>query len=267
MARPIWKGSISFGLVNIPVSLFSAEKPSEGLHFHLLDKKTHSRIHNQRVNEQGQEVAWDEIDHAYEFQKGKYVIVNPKMLEKAAATNYETIQIEKFVPFTQIDPIYFSKPYYLIPNESGSKGYMLLQDILTRTKKAAIAYVVIKTREHLAAIIPQGEFLTLIILRFAKELHSLQEFAKEAPLKKHTGKLKPKEITLAEQLVTSMSGKWQPEKYKDNSKELLKKLINADIKKGKSVSERAKPKPKTDKKVVDFAELLAKSVKTKRKKS
>ncbi|HSX19919.1 MAG TPA: Ku protein [Gammaproteobacteria bacterium] len=264
MARAIWKGSISFGLVNIPVQLFSAEKPSEQLHFHLLDKKTHTRIHNQRVNEMGQEVPWDEIDHAYEFQKGKYVIVNQKMLEKAAAANYETVEIAKFVPFAQIDPVYLAKPYYLIPTESGLKGYTLLHDILKRTKSAGIATVVIKTREHIAAIIPQDDYLTLIILRYAKELHALKEFAALTPKTKSKLKITPKEIALAEQLVSSMSGKWQPEKYLDNSNELLRKLINADIKKGKAISKKAKTVAKSEK-VLDFAELLKKSVAAKEK--
>lgn len=268
MARPIWKGSITFGLVNIPVFLYTAEKPGAQLHFHLLDKKTHTRIHNQRVNAMGQEVSWDDIDHAYEFQKGKYVIVDQKMLEKTAAANYETVEIEKFVPFAEIDPIYFAKPYFLIPGETGIKGYMLLHDILLRTKKAGIATVVIKTREHLAAIIPQQDFLTLIILRYAKEVHSLAEFAAQSPLKKSKLKIKAQETELAEKLVSSMSGKWQPEKYHDNSKELLLKLINVDIKKGKSVSKKVKPTAHSEK-VLDFAELLKKSVaaKAKRKKS
>lgn len=141
---------------------------------------------------------------------------------------------------------------------------MLLHDILKRTKKAGIANVVIKTREHMAAIIAQDEFLTLILLRYANELHTLQEFDDQSALRKAKVKIKPQEVALAEQLVTNMSGKWQPEKYVDNNKELLKKLINADIKKGKSVSKKNKAAPKSEK-VVDFAELLKKSVANKAK--
>jgi DNA end-binding protein Ku len=272
MARPIWKGNISFGLVNIPVNLFTAEKPSEQIHLHLLDKKTHSRIHNQRVNEQGKEVAWDDIEHAYEFEKGKYVIVDQKMLEKTAANNYETVEISEFVPLAQIDPIYFEKPYFLLPGEAGVKGYILLHDILLRTKKVGIANVVIKTREHMAAILPQGDFLTMIILRYAKDLHTLDEFSELNPLSKTKIKIQPRELALAEQLVQSMSSKWTPKQYHDNNKELLLKLIKSDIKRGKSIVDKAKVAKATQaakkathksEKVLDFMQLLKESVATK----
>lgn len=259
MARAIWKGNITFGLVNIPVQLFSAEKPSSQIHLHLLDRKTHTRIHNLRVNEMGKEVPWDEIDHAYEFSKGKYVIVNQKMLEKTAAENYETIEIDRFVPAADIDPIFFAKPYYLIPSEAGLKGYTLLHDIIAKGNKAGIASVVIRTREHIAAIIPHNNYLVLILLRYAKELHKVTDVAASKPSKNPKLKITAKETTLATQLVNSMSGAWQPERYLDNNKELLRKLINADIKKGKTISKKAQPAPKSEK-IVDFAQLLQQSV-------
>ncbi len=274
MARPIWHGNISFGLVNIPVNLFSAAKPSEQISFHLLDKKTHSRIHNMRVNDRGKEVPWEDIERAYEFEKGKYVIVDQKMLEQTAANNYETVEIAEFVPLAQIDPIYFEKPYYLLPGESWLKGYVLLHDILQRTKKVGIANVVIKTRQHVAVILPQQEYLTMILLRYAKELRNLNDFDTENKLQKTKVKITAKEMQLAEQLVESMTSKWNPKDYRDNNKELLIKLINKDIKRGKSIIDKQKvTKAKKDvmraahksETVVDIMELLKKSVAKKEK--
>lgn len=274
MVRPIWKGNISFGLVNIPVNLFSADKPSEQIHLHLLDRKTHSRIHNQRVNERGNPVEWEDIEHAYEFEKGKYVVVDQKMLEKTAANNYETVEISEFVPLSQINPIFFEKPYFLLPGESGAKGYILLHDILKRTKKVGIATVVIKTREHLAAILPQQDFLIMIILRYAKDLHDLKDFADHNPLQNAKIKISAREMTLAEQLVESMSGKWEPKEFRDNNKELLLKLIKSNIKAGKSIVAKSKTSKKVSgkadhksEKVLDFMELLKKSVADKEKKA
>lgn len=272
MARPIWRGNITFGLVSIPVNLYTAEKVSEQMHLHLLDKKTHSRIHNQRVNERGTEVAWENIEHAYEFEKGKYVVVDPKSLEKTAATNYETIEISEFVPFAQINPIYFAKPYYLLPSDTGQKGYVLLHDILKRTKKVGIATVVIKTRQHLAALLPQGEYITMIILRYAKDVHAVEDFVGVDKLSKIT--TTAKEMQLAEQLVESMSSKWEPKQYHDDNKELLLKLIKSNIKRSKNIvtSKTTKTsrsvktnKVSSDEKIVDFMSLLKESVAKKEK--
>ena len=271
MARPIWKGSISFGLVNIPVHLFTAEKPSERVHFHLMDKKTHTRIHNQRVNEKGMPVDWENIQKVYEFEKGKYTVIDQKMLEKAAAKTYETVEIIKFVPIDQIHPFLFVTPYYLLPGETGLKGYTLLHDILHRTKKAGIANVVIKTRQHLAIILPVADVLGLILLRYSNELHAIEDFSKYNPMPKNKIKISARELELAEQLVNNMSGKWQPEKFHDQSKDLLLKLIKSNIKLGKTITDKSK---KTHKEaaniqksgqVYDFMELLKKSVNDKAK--
>jgi len=264
----IWKGTISFGLVNIPVYLYSAEKPSAEMHLHLLDKKTHGRIHNQRVNENGKEVSWEDIEHAYEFEKGKYVVVDQKMLERTAAENYETVEIEEFVPFAQINPIYFAKPYYLMPGESGFKGYVLLHDILQRAKMVGIAKVVIKTREHIAAILPQQDYLSMIILRYAKEMHDIKDYVAQNPLPATKIKIQARELELAQQLVKNMTNKWDPKKFHDNNKELLLTLINSDIKKGKVVGKAKVSKGKktsatagsASDKVLDFSDLLKKSV-------
>ena len=269
MSRPIWRGSISFGLVNIPVQLYSAEKKSETIHFHLLDKKNHTRIQNQRINKAtGKIVNWNDIEKAYEFEKGKYVAVDQNKLEKMAAKNYETIEIMDFVLSSQVDPIFFEKPYYLIPNESGFKGYILLQEILKETGKIGIAKIVIKTREHLAAIISIHNFLALITLRYAKELKDIKEFSESfANLKKI--KITQKEKDLAEKLVNSMTAKWDANKYPDQGKELLMKLIKDSIKKGHLLTDESKTlmpskhdkyKGVSSEKVVDFMALLKKSL-------
>lgn len=227
-----------------------------------------------RVNEQGKEVTWDNIERAYEFEKGKYVIVDPKMLEETAADNYETVEISEFVPLAQIDPIYFEKPYYLLPGDAGMKGYVLLHDILQRTKKVGIANVVIKTREHVAVILPQQEYLTMIILRYANELRALKDFATENPIKAAKIKITAKEMQLAEQLVASMTGKWDPKEHRDNNKELLLKLIKSDIKRGKTIVDKTlkkdkhtTSKPHKSENVLDFMELLKDSVAKKSKHS
>jgi DNA end-binding protein Ku len=276
MLRPIWKGSISFGLVNIPVRLFSAKKPSEQIHFHLMDKKTHTRVHYKRVNEKGTEVAWEDIEKAYEFEKGKYVVINTKMLEKAAAENYETVAITNFVDFDQIDPFLFETPYYLLPDENGIKGYTLLQDILTRTKKVGIAEVVIRTKQHIAVIIPIQKSLGMILLSYPQEIRNIEEFDEENLLNSTKFKVSAKELALAEQLVKNMTGKWQPKKLHDETKEILHKLIKQQIKAGKTITEKAKKSSKKhvepfdksgDKsgKVYDFMDLLKKSVAEKEK--
>lgn len=264
MAHAIWKGNISFGLVNIPVKLYSAEKPNESLNIHLLDKKTHTRIHNIRVNDLGDEVAWDNIDHAYEISKGKYVVVDPKLLAKNAENNFENIAIDKFVPQQQIDPIFFSKPYFLLPTTSATKGYILLRDTLIKLKKVAISSVIIRTKQYIAAVIPHQGILVLILLRYAAQLHSVNDYSTKDALKV---KSKPthKEIELAEQLIHSMSGDWKPDEYIDQNKKLLRKLIKAQKEKGKIIS-KTKPVTKKETKILDFATLLKQSVKTKQKK-
>jgi DNA end-binding protein Ku len=147
MARPVWTGNISFGLLNVPVQLFSGER-SVDLHFRMLDSRNKTPIRYERVNsETGEEVAWKDIVKAFEYAKGSYVVIDEEEIRKAAPESTETVEIESFVDGESIDPRYFEKPYYLVPGKKADKGYVLLREILKRTGKLGIARVVIRTRQ------------------------------------------------------------------------------------------------------------------------
>lgn len=269
MARPIWKGSISFGLVNIPVTLYSGQRQPEELQFHLLDSRNHGRIRYERINEiTGKNVPWDKVVKAYAFEKDHYIIVDDKELKKTVAENTRTVQIENFVEKSSIESVYYDKPYYLVPEKVGEKGYVLLREILEDTKTVGIVHVVIKTRQHIAALLPYQDLLLLNILRFSNEIQNPEIF--EIPktnLKAY--QLSDSEINMAERLVKSMTVKWEPKKYHDDTRELLAKWVHTKVSK-KTKSKKSdlsynKNKPKA--KVIDFMDLLKKSLHEKDKKN
>ena len=170
LGRPIWKGTINFGLVNIPVALYSAEADNS-IDFDLLDKRDFSRVRYRRVNEKtGREVPWDEIVKGYEYKKGEYVALTDDDFLKANVEATQSIDILDFVDAADISPIYFDKPYYLVPLKNGQRAYALLREVLKRTGKVGIARVVIRTRQHLAALLADGPVLILNLLRFSHEL-------------------------------------------------------------------------------------------------
>jgi len=182
MSRPIWTGSISFGLVNIPVMLYSAEQ-SERSHFHLLDKKNKSRIHYERINDKsGKPVAWQDVVRAFEYEKDNYVLIDEKELENSEP-NFKSIDLKEFVEKTSIEFPYLDKPYYLTPNKQGEKGYALLLETLEKTQKVGIASLVIKTKQHIAALVSFKNILLLNILRFEDELKKPEEFYTHAEKK------------------------------------------------------------------------------------
>lgn len=265
MSHAIWKGHISFGLVNIPVVLYSAEKPND-LHFKLLDSKNLAKIHYQRVNEDtGKEVAWDNIVKGYEYDDGQYVVLTNEDFDEVASKNLKLIEIEDFIPKDAISFVFFETPYYLLPDKRGEKGYVLLREILSKTKKVGIARVMIRSRQYLAAIIPYGDAVVLNIIRYAHELKKPKEF--ELPDKDIASyKISKKEMEIAQQLVESMTTSWKPEHYKDEYHDALLKLIDTRVASGKQISHK-KSKKVTVKQtnVVDFMELLKKSVQQKKK--
>lgn len=258
MARAIWKGSISFGLVNIPVGLFSAETRDE-IHFKMLDKKTMSPIHYKRVAEETtKEVAWEETVRGYEFSPGKYVVMSDEDLKRAAPEATQTIDIVDFVDLEEISPLYFDKPYYLGPDKKGAKAYALLRETLRRTGKVGIAKVVIRTRQYLAAVVARGDVLTLELLRYAHELRDASDL--DLP----TGKegVSDREIDMAERLVEGMVSAWEPEKYKDDYRQALMKTIEERGEAGQlEASPEPAPKPERARSnVVDLMALLKQSV-------
>ena len=260
MPRSIWKGSITFGLVNIPVGLYSAEKREETVSFHMLDKRNMARIRYKRVNEEtGREVPWEETVRGYEFESGKYVVLSDEEMERAAPEKTQTVDILDFVDAEEISPLFFDKPYYLGPEKKGAKSYALLRETLRRTKKVGIAKVVIRTKQYLSAVLVEGDAIVLNILRFAHELRDLDEL----DLPKGKEGVSERELDMAERLVEGMVSDWEPEKYRDDYYKDLKKLINERVEAGQlEEAPELPPAPKQQRggNVVDLMALLKQSV-------
>jgi DNA end-binding protein Ku len=258
MARSIWKGSISFGLVNIPVGLYTAEKRDE-IHFNLLDKRNLSPVRYKRVNEKtGREVPWESIVRGYEYQDGRYVVLSDEDLKRANPEATQTVDIIDFVDLSEISPVYFDKPYYLAPQKNGAKSYALLRETLRRTGKAGIAKVVIRTRQYLAAVVPQDDVIVLNLLRFEDELRATDDL--ELPHGK--AGVTDKEIQMAERLVEGMVDEWEPERYRDDYRTDVMKMIEKRVESGETEEVEAAPVPRPDEggKVVDLMMLLKRSV-------
>lgn len=254
--RPIWKGSISFGLVNIPITLYPATRREE-LRFHFLRKSDHSPINNKRVAEaDGKEVAWDDIVRGYQYEKGKFIVLNDDDFSRVDVEATQTVDIQEFVEVEEINPMFFSKPYYMEPAKGGDKAYALLREVLSGTKRVGIAKVVIKTREHLAAVKAQGDALVLELMHFSGEIIDSGEL--HVPGEMKIGK---KEIDMAKQLVESMTGKWEPEKYKDDYKDALMGVIEEKVAAGgKEVAKPRKTKGTKATNVIDLVAVLQKSI-------
>lgn len=265
MPRAIWKGSISFGLVNIPVGLYSAENRSDEVSFHQLDKRDMAPIGYKRINKQtGKDVPWDEIVKGYEYEDGRFVVVTDEDFIKANVEATRTVEIVDFVDGKDIDPAFYEKPYYLGPtNKSANKGYALLRETLKRTGKVGIAKVVIRTREYIGAVIAHGPVLRLDLMRFAYELRDPAEVDVPPEDLKKLG-VSDKELQLAETLVEAMAGSWEPGKYTDTYRDDLLALIRKKAERGeiREVAEVKRPgeEEAAATGVVDIMSLLKKSV-------
>jgi DNA end-binding protein Ku len=263
MARPIWNGTISFGLLNVPVQLHSGER-SVDLHFRMLDSRDNTPVRYERVNsETGEEVPWKEIVKGFEYTKGSYVVIDEEDIRKAAPESTETVEIEAFCDRDEIDPMYFEKPYYLVPSKKAEKGYVLLREVLAKTNKVGIARVVIRTRQYLAALSPRGDALMLDLMRFPQEIVKADEF--ELPKgNSESYRVTPAELSMATQLIEAMTKKWSADDYQDEFRAKLRKIIDDQIarQKGKKVreqTEEAEPAEATTN-VVDFMALLKRSL-------
>jgi DNA end-binding protein Ku len=272
MPHAIWRGTISFGLVTIPVSLMPAEQPRE-LAFHLLDDRDQSPIHNVRTNEgTGKEVAWEHVVKGFEVSRGRYVVVSDDDLREANVEATQTIDVLAAVCADEIPPELLSAPYYLQPEKAGRKAYLLLREALTCAKRVALAKIVIRTRQHLAALIPHGDLLLLEILRYPYELRDVSELdlpGRDAAAVKSAGVTKA-ESDLAEQLVATISKPFDPgaAEYRDTYRDDLLALIE---RKAAGVAapapEAAAPAAKAGE-VVDIVALLKRSLdEAKRKKA
>jgi DNA end-binding protein Ku len=260
--RALWKGSINFGLVNIPVALYPAET-SKSLDLDMLDRRDFAPIKYQRINKRtGKEVPWDQIVKGYQYQKGEYVTLTDEELSSANVEATQSVDILDFVAAAEISPVYFEKPYYLEPLKNGRRAYMLLREVLVKSDKVAIARVVIRTREHLAAVIPQGNVLILNLLRFKHELRDSKGL--DIPEAGSKGRaISAGELQMAERLIEAMSGPWNPAKYRDEYREDVENLIEKKIKSGRprAVSDDGRaPARKAGGKVVDIMSLLQRSV-------
>jgi DNA end-binding protein Ku len=251
--RAIWKGNISFALVSIPISLFSATRRSE-LSFHYLHKKDMSTVSYKRFcDTENTEVPWEEITRGYEYEKDHYVEITDEDLDKADIELTKTIQIQEFVQETEIDPVYFDKPYYLEPQKGGERAYALMRDALAQSKKVGIAKVVLKSREHLAAVKSVGDMLTLQTMRFSHEI--VDAGSLNLPAKAEISK---KEMDLANTLIDSMSDKFDPNRYKDDYYDKVLGIIQMKV---AGVSpEVPAPKGPGPAKVVDLMEILKQSL-------
>lgn len=255
MARAIWKGSISFGLVNIPIALYPATRREE-LKFRLLRRTDLSLVNYKRVAEKdGREVPWDQIVKGYEYEKGKYVVLKDEDFQRVDVEATQTVDIQDFVELDEIDPIFFYKPYYLEPQKGGDKAYALLRDALKDSKKVGIAKVVIKTREYLAGVKPEDGALVLELMHFADELADTSKL--HIPKKVEVGK---REMNMATALIGSMTTKWNPGKYHDDYREALMEVIEEKVEAGgKEIEGKPRKAPKPTK-VIDLVSVLQKSL-------
>ncbi|MCS4280015.1 Ku protein [Stenotrophomonas rhizophila] len=267
MARPIWTGTLSFGLLNVPVSLMSGERNVD-LHFRMLDSRDRKPIRFERVNaDTGEEVPWKDIVKAYEYDKGSYVVLEEDDIRSAAPESHEAVEVETFVDAGTIDPRYYEKPYLLVPAKKAEKGYVLLRETLRSTGKVGIARVVVRTREYLCAVMPHGDALVLMILRYPQELVDPEDYKlPSGSLSEY--RINSKETAMAEQLIESMSGEWKPDEYHDEFRERLHTLLKKRIKaKGGTTKVEEEPVPREDDatNVVDFMSLLQKSLDAKKR--
>jgi DNA end-binding protein Ku len=263
MARPIWTGTLSFGLLNVPVSLMSAERKTD-IHFRMLDSRNNAPVRYERVNaETGEEVPWKEIVKAFEYNKGSYVVLDESDIKAAASDGKEVVEVDAFVDAAAISPMYYEKPYVLVPGKKAEKGYVLLRETLSATGRVGIARVVIRTREYLSAVMPQGDALVLMLLRYPQELVDMDEYKLPAGAVADY-RITGRELEMAQQLIESMSGEWTPGDYRDEFRERLRDVIEKRLKSEGLVTpasdddDGAHEDVTTN--VVDFMSLLERSI-------
>jgi DNA end-binding protein Ku len=262
MARAIWKGTISFGLVNVPVELYPAAQ-SHALSFSMLDKRDFSPVGYKRYNKStGKEVPWNDIVKGYEYEKDQYVVMSDEDFRRANAQQAKTVEISTFVDANSIPPQYFEAPYYLVPGERGQKVYALLRETMRATGKIGVGQVVIRTTHHLAAVLPVGEALMMITLRYANEIRKQKEFDFPPTSLKTTG-VTAKELDLAKKLIEDMAGTWNPDEFEDTYNEDLMHRIEEKVKRGET---KVLTKPEGEARegrtaqVIDLMDLLKRSI-------
>ncbi|MBP6796737.1 MAG: Ku protein [Luteimonas sp.] len=267
MARPIWTGNLSFGLLNVPVSLMPGTR-SNDLSFRMLDARDRKPVRFERVNaDTGEEVPWKDVVKAFEYDKGSYVVIEKEDIASAAPETHESVEIEAFVDEDAIDVRFFEKPYVLVPGKKAEKGYVLLRETLRKAKKIGVARVVIRAREYLSAVMPLGDALVLMLMRYPQELVDPADYSLPAG-KTGDYRVSAKELEMAMQLVDSMATPWNPRDYHDEFRKRLAEIIRKRIK-SKGATTRVVDEPEPDEEaatnVVDFVSLLHKSLAEKKR--
>lgn len=256
--RPIWKGSISFGLVTIPVQVLNATSSAEKISFKMLRQGDLSPIRYKRVAEVDEkEVPWENIVKGFEYEKGQFVVMDDKDFDKIDLKGTDSIEILDFVDEHAVEPIYFYKPYYIEPTKGGAGAYGLLRDVLADTGKIGIAKVVMRQRQHLAAVKAKGDLLVLELMHFASEITSPEEV--KVPESKGTDK---RALEMAKTLVDQMTSEWEPERYVDDYAEKMKALIQQKIEAGGKALPTAKRAESKATNVVDLVAVLEESLRS-----
>jgi DNA end-binding protein Ku len=247
MARAMWKGSVAFGLVNIPIELYSATREHRPK-FRMLHAKDESPVHYERVCQtEGKPVAWEDLVKGYEFEKGRFVVLTKDDFKTAALEKTKTIDILDFVDPKEIDERYFETPYYLQPGKGADRAYALLRDAIKESGKIGIAKIILRDAQHLAAVETIDDAMVLTMMRFADELADLEDFR----FPKSDG-IRPNELKMAMQLIDSLASKWEPEKYTDEYKENLMRVIQGKVK-----GKRPKLKERETPQSADVVDLMA----------
>jgi DNA end-binding protein Ku len=258
MARGIWKGTLGFGLVSIGVELFSAESP-ERIDLDLLDRRDHSRIRYKKVNEStGEEVEQKDIVKGYAVEKDEYVILSDEDLKAANPKASQTVDVLGFVGAAEIPPIYYAKPYYLAPTKGSERAFALFREALEKSEQIAVAQIVIRTRQYVAAVYPHDAVLVVHLLRYHDELREPKEAGAEAAERAAKREVRPQELKMAEQLMSAMELKWDPTEYTDTYRNDVLKLVD-DLAEGKKIKKTPAAK-QADGKVIDLMAALKKSV-------
>lgn len=256
--RTIWTGAISFGLVNIPIRVYSAVNQQE-ISFDMLDKKDHAPIRYKKVNDKtGKEVEYKDIVKGYEYEKGEYIIVDQKDFDKVAPEKTKSINILDFVKESEIDSVFFDKPYYLEPDKGAAKAYALLREALQKSKKVGIAEYVMRNRVRMGALKVSGDIILLNQLRYYSEIRKPEDLNLPTDVK-----LNAKEIDMAIRLIDQLTAKFKPDQYVDTYVDSLKKVIEAKAK-GKTIKTTTKKAEPT--KVTDLMAVLKESLKASGKK-
>ena len=264
-SRAIWKGAISFGLVHIPVALHSATA-SSGIDFDWLDKRSMDPVGYKRINKKtGKEITKDNIVKGIEYKEGQYVVLSEEEIKDAYPKTTQTIEIESFVPVSEIPMMFLERPYYIAPDKKAGKVYALLRETLQETQQAGIARVVIQTKQHLAVLAPSGAGMVLNLLRWGEDVRSQEDLGLPPAGAKAAG-ISDRELAMAKQLVKDMSGKWDPHQFNDSFKEKIMALVERKAKEGK-LETVAQPGEETGEvaagsggQVIDLTELLQRSL-------